>query len=205
MIPAMPNHAFSRNRRGLSLAEMAFALLVIGTVLGGVWMAAGHIYRNWDVTQTEKQLGILYQSARQAHLNGSTIDDQTLMQLGLPADMLGHYKGQTLIYNRWRGGVTVFPGNAMGWGRDSENNEYTIRLDGIPQAACTPLVLHAQTMRSWGLLAVYMAVSPDKGKLICFDEDSFCKSSVTMLIEDQIKHYCALADRMIVMYTFGAN
>lgn len=191
-------------RRGLSLTELVFVLLVVGVVLGFLWIKVASVYENIGVMKTGKQLNQIVMAVHTLHPSDPISADENLDMLNLPSDMVGHFKGQTIIFNPWRGRVSLFPGNAIGDGYDKTNNEFTIRYDGVPSESCADIVMQStsQEMSNLGLVAVYIATQDGKGKEICFAQDSVCQNIVTALIKSQIEAMCHEKSRMTVMFTF---
>lgn len=201
-----PSRPF-KSRRGFSLLEMAYALLVIGFVLGFIWLKAAAVYENFEVMQAGRELNLILLSIRQVHVNDKITSNENLDLLNLPTDMVGHFKGETILFSPWRGRVRLFSGNAMGWGSDSTNDEFTIRYDGIPTGACTDFVLGNTTrqMQALGLVAVAIAPAEGKGKEICFKSDSFCRNIVTIPPEGLVGTLCKEKNRMTVLFTFAGH
>ena len=197
-----------QNRRGISLTELAFALLVIGAVLGVLWEKVGDVYENLDNTQARQELWQLVQNIRQRHPSDLLSLDENLSTDGLSKDMVGHFKGRAIILNPWNGGVTAFPGNALGGGLDTDDDELTIRFDGVPKSSCANFILETATssMRDLGLIGILIAAPQAKGKEICFATDALCKNKVSYLVKSQVEAFCDVAsNHMTVMFTYAAH
>lgn len=195
---------YSQGRRGVSLVEMAYALLIVGFVLAIVWTAAAAVYRNYHTMQAGRQLNIIVQNLRIIHPLGKLDKNENLGLIGLPSDMIGHYKGNPIVINTWLGSVTAFPGNAIGWGDDTVNDEFTIRFDDVPQSACASFAMKSSSRveRGMGLVAVYISPLPMRGKEVCFAVDSYCKNTIQDLTKEQAEFFCKGNNRMTVMFTY---
>jgi hypothetical protein len=189
------------------LTELAYVLGIAGVLLSITWSRVGSVYQDMHEISATKQLGTIIQAVRLSHLSSTLIENENVDPLNLPVDMLGHYKGRTIVYNPWKGLVTIFPGNAIGWGADHYNPEFTVRLDGIPSSACKPLIMQntTSTMLGFGLIAVYVSPSPGIGREICFATDAFCKNIVTSLSADMIANLCKAHDPMTVMFSYSLH
>jgi hypothetical protein len=194
-------------RKAISLVELAYGLLIIGFILAFVWLAAATMYRKYDVMQADKELNVIVGSLRLAHPAGKIGQDEDLDMLGLPPGFTNHPLGQSFVFNPWHGNVSTFSGNAMGWGRDASNDDFTIRFDSVPKKACADFIMDASTpaMRGLGLIAVYISPAPLQGHEMCLGSDSYCLNPVPSLIRTQVEAYCNASSIMTLMFTFNSH
>lgn len=195
---------YSRNRRGLSLVELAFALLVIGAVLAVVWEKAASVYQDYYVSQAGRELAAVVGAVRAKHTSDKITANEDIDVSGLPPELVGHFNGHPVVFNPWRGRISLFPGNAMGWGIDTYNPEFTLQFDGVPSSDCTDFAMLAASpqMRSFGLVSVYISPSIGVGQEICLATDAFCKNIVPDLTEKDVKNLCNARSRMTVMLSY---
>jgi hypothetical protein len=195
-----------RRRLGLSLAELAFVLAVMGVVLGAIWLKAGAIFRNNAVREAVEELHQIAQNTRQMQ-NGQKIEaGQPVSVNGLSPLFLGKWQGKDIVYNPWRGRIGLLPGNAISWGADTYNAEFTLAVEGVPRDACAPLVAEAAKeadAQIFGLAAVYISPERGKGKELCLASDVFCKSTVPAITEDMAQPLCSAHNPVTVMFTYN--
>ena len=191
--------------RGFSIVELAFALLVIGAVLAVLWQKVGSVYRSFDVTQASQELETIMQAIRRLPSGQDPSDNDNLELTGLSPELIGTFQGKKIIHNPWHGLARIFVGNAMGWGIDSRDPEYTIRMDDVPSAACTELVMRNADSkdRNERMVAAYISPSPYQGKILCFKTDNFCVNKVDALNEEMVSHMCSEHNRVTVMFSYS--
>ncbi len=101
--------------RGFTLTELAIVLGVIGTMLGGIWLAAGAVNSNMKTNQAITELQAITQNiramngSRQNFSSAATVADQTaqFMTAGVfPNEMMP--PGTPYPLNPWGGYVAIF-------------------------------------------------------------------------------------------------
>lgn len=196
-----------RSSSGLSLAEIAFVLLVIGLVLGLMWLKAATVFRNYEVIAATRELNQLVTAIRVAHQGDKIGQNENIDALNLPVDMIGHYHDQTLLFNPWRGLVSILEGSAIAEGHDTLSDEFTIRYDSVPSDACVEFVMEGskQEIRSLGLNNIYVAPYNRSGNAFCFAEDRYCRDLVATLDKQQVGDICHQQNRMSVFFTFSSH
>ena len=197
----------SSNRKGSSLVELAFALLIVGAVLGVIWKKTGQVYQNMEVQKAISELQVVVNATRLKHPTDRTAEGESVPLIGLPPDMIGNFNGQTTVFNPWHGLTTIIPGNAIGWGADQFNDEFTIRMSGIPSSSCTALTMaeFKPNVSPSGLVGIYISHEMSRGQLICLSLDSYCQTTVTAPPESFIKKLCEEHNPVSVMFTFSTH
>jgi len=196
----------SFKRRGVSLPELTFALLIIGFVLGIMWLRAGAIYDNFETGEAVSQIHVLLSSLRSIHPSDKVTDKENVDSLNLPPSMLGHFNNKTIIISPWHTPVTVFPGNAAAWGGDAYNDELTIRFDGVPRDACPYFIERSYNeLKNFGLISIYVSTKLAEGDTLCFAEDSYCKDKAKPIDVGEVKVLCAQKNFLRVMFTLSSH
>lgn len=157
-----PSHR--QNAAGFTLVEISIVLVIFGLILGGVWVAAGHVRLNSQVRTASQQLLAIVQNVRAtfAELGGvtggnSSNINQALDQLKVfPLDMRQGTSPTGVIFNPWS---QVMSSNAGGFGvgsvqvysDDCTNDEalttaqpcFAVTFLGVPQSACIDLLVQS--------------------------------------------------------------
>ena len=57
---------------GFTLTEIAIVLGIVGLILGGIWVAAGHVYREMQIKTLERQIAVTLSNVKTHYANGGT-------------------------------------------------------------------------------------------------------------------------------------
>lgn len=184
---------------------MAFAVMVVGAVLGFLWLKTADLYQRMDIDNAGKELQLIVQAVHLAHPYGKNADEDINLKTDtLPKNFIGHYKDKILIYNPWRGAISVFRGNAIGLGSDNVSKEFTVRFDGVRQSACMQFVMdNIKPPNNNGLTSVYIALPSGQGYPICFKENYYCKNTVKDIGEHYVENLCYKHNPMTIMFSYS--
>jgi type II secretory pathway pseudopilin PulG len=76
----------NKTRRGLTLTELAIVLGVVGFVLSAIWVAAGHVRRQFDITQAVENILMIGRKAQELYVgfpNAADPSDEYLIENGV--------------------------------------------------------------------------------------------------------------------------
>ncbi len=198
----------THSTQGYTLVEMTFVVAILAVLLGAVWTAVDGLYNGVKVNKAGQELEALVPVLREEHTSNIlfTKDQLTNSLSSLPSDLFEERNTGSVLLNPWGGLVSLFQGNAMGGGEDSENAEFTVSFDQIPASACVPLVQMASgsSMRSLGLVSIY--ISPDRGRgdIYCFTRDSYCRK-IDTLDDEAVKNSCHRLRHVTVMFSYAVH
>lgn len=194
--------------QGLSLVESAFVMAIVAILLGAIWSAVDGLYNGVRVNKASQELEALVPVLREEHTSNIlfTKEQLTSSLSALPSDLFEERNSGSVLLNPWGGLVTLFQGNAMGGGEDTENAEFTVSFDQVPSSACAPLVQMASgaSMRSLGLVSIYIAPDMGHGDIYCFTRDSYCRK-IDVLEEDSLKNSCHRQRHIKVMFSYAIH
>lgn len=143
----MSRRATLQNVRGITLTELTIVMMIIGVIMGAIWVAAAAVYRNNRIATTQKQIMVIVQKARSLHgLTQGTMLDMaiqgtagavTMAQAGaIPIEMMDDPSNPGAVKHAWDDDVTF---GALNNGVNGDS--FRIGLVDIPQNVCGELLV----------------------------------------------------------------
>lgn len=133
--------------RGMTLTEVSIVAMIVGLVLSGLWVAVDAVYRNSRVTATNKQILEVVSRIRslygisQSRMMDMTISGaagaSTLAQTGaIPDELIDRSVTPPAVIHAWHDAVSITAVHT-----NTDGDSFTIGFDGVPQTACTELLI----------------------------------------------------------------
>ena len=106
----------SHPRRGFTLTEMAIVMVVIGVVLGGIWIAVSGVNKSMKINQADRQLQVIVSNIRALYATRGAISGTNMQDITIPLFNAGIFPSDMPMVgaypqNPWGGATGI---NAQG-------------------------------------------------------------------------------------------